>query len=239
VAVATVPECGWTATSNAPWITISSGGSGTGNGTVQFGVAPTTGPARSGTLTIAGRTLTVNQGSGCTFSINPTSQNLPYFGGPGSVAVTTSAGCTWTATSAIPWVRITAGQSGTGPGPVAFTADETPSSLPRSGTVGIAGQTFTVTQDGGPCSFVLNPPSAAMGAAGGAGSFEVNTKDACTWTATSNDGWLRVTAGGNGAGDGTVRFSADPNPGPARTGTIVAGGKPFPVTQAAVGTLRN
>jgi hypothetical protein len=105
--------------------------------------------------------------------------------------------------------------------------------------VGIAGQTFTVTQDGGPCSFVLNPPSAAMGAAGGAGSFEVNTKDACTWTATSNDGWLRVTAGGNGAGDGTVRFSADPNPGPARTGTIVAGGKPFPVTQAAVGTLRN
>ena len=239
VAVATVAECGWTATSSAPWITITSGSSGTGNGTVQFGVASTTGPARSGTLTVAGRTFTVSQSSGCTFSINPASQNLPYFGGPGSVAVNTSPGCTWAATSSIPWVRLTAGQSGTGPGAVAFTADETPSSQPRSGTVSIAGQTFTVTQDGGPCTFVLNPASAAIAAAGGSGSFEVNTKDACPWTATSNDGWLRVVAGGNGAGDGTVSFTADPNPGPARTGTIVVGGKPFTASQAAAGTVRH
>jgi all-beta uncharacterized protein/BACON domain-containing protein len=239
VAVATVPECAWTATSSASWITITSGSSGTGNGTVQFGVAPTTGPARSGTLTIAGRTFAVSQSSGCSFSINPASQNLPYFGGPGSVAVNTSAGCTWAATSSISWVRLTAGQSGTGPGSVAFTADETPSSLPRSGTVSIAGQTFTVTQEGGPCTFVVSPPSAAIGAAGGSGSFEVNTKDACPWTAASNDAWLRVTAGGNGAGDGTVGFSADPNPGPARTGTIVVGGKPFTASQAAAGTVRD
>jgi hypothetical protein len=136
-------------------------------------------------------------------------------------------------------VRLTAGQSGTGPGTVAFTADETPSSQPRSGTVSIAGQTFTVTQEGGPCSFVLNPPATSLAAAGGSGSFEVNTKEGCTWTATSNDAWLRLTAGGNGAGDGTVGFTADPNPGPARTGTIVVGGKPFTASQAAAGTVRN
>ena len=239
VAVATVPECGWTAASSVPWITVTSGSSGTGNGTVQFGVASTTGPARSATLTIAGRTFTVSQGSGCTFSINPASQNLPYFGGPGSVAVNTGPGCTWAATSSISWVHLTAGQSGTGPGAVAFTADETPSSQPRSGTVSIAGQTFTVIQDGGPCTFVVNPPSAAIAAAGGSGTFEVNTKEACPWTAASNDAWLRVTAGGNGAGDGTVGFSADPNPGPARTGTIVVGGKPFTASQAAAGTIRD
>ena len=239
VAIATVAECGWTATSSASWITITSGSSGTGNGTVQFGVASTTGPARSATLTIAGRTFAVSQSSGCTFSINPASQNLPYFGGPGAVAVNTGPGCTWAATSSISWVRITAGQSGTGPGTVAFTADETPSSQPRSGTLGIAGQTFTITQDGGPCTFVISPPSATIGAAGASGSFEVNTKDGCTWTAASNDGWLRVIAGGNGAGDGTVSFSADPNPGPARTGTIVAGGKPFTASQAAAGSVRH
>jgi hypothetical protein len=134
-------------------------------------------------------------------------------------------------------VRITAGQSGTGPGPVAFTVDETPSSLPRSGSVNIAGQTFTIGQDGAPCAFVLSPPAAAVAAIGGSGTFEVNTKEACTWNATSNDPWLRVTAGASGAGDATVTFGADVNLGPARTGTIVVGGRPFTVSQAAVGTI--
>ena len=237
VAVTTVAGCEWTATSSASWITITSAGSRNGNGTVQFAVAATTGPARSGTLTIAGRTFTVSQSSGCTFGISPASQNVPYFGGPGSVAVNTSAGCAWAAASSIPWVRITAGQTGTGAGTVAFTVDETPSSLPRSGSVNIAGQTFAIGQDGAPCAFVLSPPSAAVGAIGGSGTFEVNTKDACTWSATSTDAWLRVTAGGSGSSDGTVSFSADLNPGPARTGTIVVGGRPFIVSQAAVGTI--
>jgi hypothetical protein len=118
-----------------------------------------------------------------------------------------------------------------------FTADETPSSLPRSATVTVAGQVFAITQDGGPCTFVVSPPSAALGVGGGAGTFEVNTKDACPWTATSNDAWLHVTAGGSGSGDGTVTFSADANPGTARTGTIVVGGKTFTVSQAGVGGL--
>jgi Viral BACON domain/Putative binding domain, N-terminal len=237
VAVTTVAECDWTATSSAPWITITSGGSGKGNGTVQFAVAATTGPARSAPLTIAGRPFVVSQSSGCTFSITPAGQSMPYFGGPGSVAVNTSDGCTWTAASPIPWVRITAGQAGTGSGTVAFAVDETPSSLPRSGTVSIAGQTFTVAQDGAPCAFVLSPPTAAVPAGGGAGTFEVNTKEACTWNATSNDSWLRVTAGGNGSGDGTLSFSVDPNLGPARAGTILVGGRTFTVSQAAVGTI--
>jgi all-beta uncharacterized protein/BACON domain-containing protein len=237
VAVTTVPECGWTATSSAPWITIASGGTGSGNGTVQFAVAPTTGPARSATLTIAGRSFLVSQGSGCTFGISPTSQNLPYFGGTGSVAVATGPGCTWTASSSIPWVRFTSGQSGTGPGPAVFTADETPSSLPRSATVTIAGQQFAISQDGGPCTFVVSPPSAALGAGGGSGTFEVNTKEACNWTATSNDAWLRVTAGGSGSGDGTVSFSADANPGTARNGTIVVGGRTFTASQAGASAM--
>jgi hypothetical protein len=236
VAVTTVAECDWTAASGAAWITITSGSS-RGNGTVQFAVAPTTGPARTGTLTIAGRTFVVSQSSGCSFSISPTSQNLPYFGGSGSVAVSTGVGCTWTATSSLSWVRITSGQGGTSPGTVTFTADETPSSLPRSGTVSIAGQTFAITQDGAPCAFVLNPASAAVGAGGGSGSFEVNTKEGCTWNATSTEAWLRVTAGGNGSGDGTVSFSADANPGTARTGTIVVGGRTFMASQAGAGGI--
>jgi hypothetical protein len=53
--------CAWVASSSAPWISITSGSSGSGNGTVNYSIAANTGAARSGTITIAGRTFTVNQ----------------------------------------------------------------------------------------------------------------------------------------------------------------------------------
>ncbi len=61
IPVTATPGCAWTAVSNSPFITITSGASGSGNGTVQFSVKYNTGPARSGTLTVAGQTVTVTQ----------------------------------------------------------------------------------------------------------------------------------------------------------------------------------
>ncbi len=55
--------CAWTAVSNVPWITITSGSSGTGNGTVQYSVTSNTGGVRTGTITIANQTFTVIQGT--------------------------------------------------------------------------------------------------------------------------------------------------------------------------------
>lgn len=55
--------CSWTAQSHAPWITIASGASGTGNGIVTYRLASNGGRRRSriGTMTIAGQDLTVTQ----------------------------------------------------------------------------------------------------------------------------------------------------------------------------------
>ena len=54
--------CDWNAVSNSSFITIDSGASGNGTGTVNFTVAPnTTGAARVGTLTVAGRNVTITQ----------------------------------------------------------------------------------------------------------------------------------------------------------------------------------
>ena len=47
--ITTSANCAWSASSLVPWITITSG-SGTGSGTVNFNVAPNTGPARSGQI---------------------------------------------------------------------------------------------------------------------------------------------------------------------------------------------
>jgi subtilisin family serine protease len=77
VNVTTQSGCSWTAVSNAAWIHVTSGGSGTGSGTVNYSVDENTGSARTGTMTIAGEAFTVTQaGTGCTYAINPTSANF-------------------------------------------------------------------------------------------------------------------------------------------------------------------
>ncbi len=53
--------CGWTAATNSSWLTITSGSSGSGNGTVNFSIAANTESGRSGMLTIGEQTFTVNQ----------------------------------------------------------------------------------------------------------------------------------------------------------------------------------
>lgn len=52
----------WTATSDAPWVTITSGATGVGNGTVVYTVAPNlTLAVRTGTVTVGGLTHTLRQ----------------------------------------------------------------------------------------------------------------------------------------------------------------------------------
>ncbi|MEO8036741.1 MAG: BACON domain-containing carbohydrate-binding protein, partial [Acidobacteriota bacterium] len=54
--------CAWSASSSDSWITITSGGSGTGDGTVGYRIAANTAlAARTGTITIAGQPFTINQ----------------------------------------------------------------------------------------------------------------------------------------------------------------------------------
>jgi uncharacterized protein (TIGR03437 family) len=80
VTVTAGAACSWTAVSNASWLAITSSPSGSGNGTVTFGVAANSGAARNGTLTIGGQTFTVQQAAVNTIP-NPlsitTSGNLP------------------------------------------------------------------------------------------------------------------------------------------------------------------
>jgi hypothetical protein len=153
--VSTAPACSWTVTSGASWITTTPT-LGSGAGIVTVAVAANGGAARTSFVSIAGQTATVSQtghGSpspppappptGCTFSISPTEQGIGEKGGAISVAVSTGAGCAWTATSDESWIVITAGATGSGPGTVSF---DVAAGKKRNGTLTIAGQTFTVRQ---------------------------------------------------------------------------------------------
>jgi hypothetical protein len=61
VSVATGAACHWTAQSEVSWAVLTSGGSSTGTGSVGYTVAPNTGTARTGFLTIAGQSFRIDQ----------------------------------------------------------------------------------------------------------------------------------------------------------------------------------
>jgi hypothetical protein len=56
--------CAWSVAESINWVTITSGNSGSGNGTVGYSVSANNGAARSATFTVAGRTVTVTQPQG-------------------------------------------------------------------------------------------------------------------------------------------------------------------------------
>jgi hypothetical protein len=149
VAVTTASTCDWTATTTTPWITINSGTSGTGSGTVNITFAANTGAARSGSLTIAGQNYVINQSgsSACSYTLNPTNNNsVSATGATGSFNVTTTAGCSWTAVSSnAQWITITSGLTGSGNGTVSYCVSAN-GGQQRTGTVTIGDQTFTITQ---------------------------------------------------------------------------------------------
>ena len=146
VEVAAATSCTWTAVSNAAWIAITGAADGSGNGAVHLSVGINTGPARSGTLTVAARTVTVSQESGCTFSLSATSQTMPASGGVGTLSVSSAGGCLWSAVSRVPWITVTEGASGSGAGNVQFGVEPNATGAPRAGTLTVANQAFTINQ---------------------------------------------------------------------------------------------
>lgn len=64
VGVTAASGCAWTAVRNNSWITITSGSSGSGNGTVVYAVSVNKFGPRTGTMTIAGKTCTIYQDGG-------------------------------------------------------------------------------------------------------------------------------------------------------------------------------
>ncbi len=61
LSVTTTSTCAWTATSGANWLTISNGANRTGNGTLNYTAAANTGALRTGSMNVAGKTVTVTQ----------------------------------------------------------------------------------------------------------------------------------------------------------------------------------
>ena len=234
--------CPWAATNNESFITITSGTPGSGTGTVHYSVAPNTSASSlTGTITVAGETFTVTESgttsSGCTFTLSKTSITLKAKGGKMTVSVKAKGtGCDWTASTTNSWITITSGSSGTGSGKVEFTVPGNTNTAALSGAITIAGDTYTVNQDAGGCTYKLSPKDGKLKDTGGTATIKVtpNLSD-CDWTAVSNDSFITITSGASGTGKGTVTYSVPANAtSNILTGSVAVAGQTFTVIQAGV-----
>jgi hypothetical protein len=236
--VVALAGCSWTATSTAPWISITGNASGSGNGAVSYSVQANSGAPRSGGIALGNQTFLINQESGvsgCAYNLSSSSIAVPAGGSSGSVTVTAGQSCAWMATSSVAWVTVTSGTSGTGNGAVSYGVQANTGTA-RSGTISIAGKAFTVNQaDGTPsCAYQLSATGTSVSAAATSGSVNVTAGSGCAWSAVSNASWITVTGGTPGSGSGAVTFSvAANNTASQRSGTITIDGQTYTVEQAA------
>jgi C1A family cysteine protease len=134
-------------TPNETWIYAStpSFNVNTGKGSVRISVDAnsTSSLSRSGSVTIADKTLPVTQaGKPCAVSLSPaTSTRFSAGGDASSFTVTTSlADCAWTAepdATSSSWVTAVSPGSGTGNGTVSYSAGASPLKTARSGRINI------------------------------------------------------------------------------------------------------
>jgi len=92
---------------------------------------------------------------------------------------------------------------------------------------------------GGGCTYSINPTSQSFTTSGGSGTVTVTTSSGCIWNATSNTGWITITSGSSGNGNGTVNYTVPANTGFQRTGSMTIAGKTFTVTQEGTSVATN
>jgi hypothetical protein len=148
------PSCPWTVTNNDPnavTVTSPSPAQGTTSATITLTVAANPDlNTRTFSLPVGNTQLNISQAGTCTFGLSATSVSIGQAGVTGNtVTVTPSAQlCTWSAsTNNGGFLNITSGFSGTGTGTVTYSVIADPTN-PRTGTLTIAGLTFTVNQTG-------------------------------------------------------------------------------------------
>jgi len=192
----TQPECHWQAV--APYSYITTNSTGIGTGTVTYTVAQNgSGAIRNGSVRVGSAPLftgeqifNITQPSvGCTYSLSPTSVNIPATQTTGSFSIIAPAGCPWTVQSNSAFVS--SDGSGTGNGTITYNIAHN-NGAARVETISVGGQTFTINQEGLNCTYAVTPIQINVGRSETNGTVTVNTQPGCTWMATRNQLWIEI-----------------------------------------------
>ncbi len=245
VSITATPDLPWVAASGANWITVyASSANGAGNGNVVYSASPNpTLSQRTGTITVtpeaasgmAAKTHTVTQPA-ATASISLNGYEFEAAGESCSVDVSCASIVQWSISESLDWITVNGSTSRTGPGTVTLQATANNTVYPRSGTVTIAGKTFSVSQKARGVE-IVGDDNRVYGTDGGDGTISVHPDGNVAWMAVASHDWIIIFGESSGTGDGEIMYILAPyvsdGNGNSRTGWITVGDKKVYITQRA------
>ena len=182
-------------------------------------------------------TLSVNNP---TFSAD--SVTYDEYGNSDEVTVTMDCDSPWTVSSdggMLTNIEVEASGTGTcgttttytGNGKVTYDVEPNGCENGRTNHLFIGGQTLTVMQEGGSCSFTISPAIVTNAFTATNGNVKVKASCTnCTWNTSTNAAW--ITSSNFAEGNGTVTYNVAENDSTSnRIGTLAIAGLPFTVTQ--------
>ena len=243
VAVTATPDLPWTATSEANWLTIyTATATGAGNGNVVYVASPNptlvqrTGKIRVKPESASGIMSKVHMVTqpAAQSALSMSGYEFEASGESCSVDVSVANIVEWSVSESLDWLTVNGSTSRVGPGAVVLQASANNTVYPRSGTVTIAGKTFSVSQKARGVS--LEYDTKLFGTDGGFESISIHPDGNSAWTAVASDTtWITIFQGDSGTGDGEILYIISPyvGDGSARTGWITIGDKKVYITQRA------
>jgi hypothetical protein len=245
--------CAWTTEIAGTGLTIRSGASGTGDGTVIVDVAANPGRPRVNGITIAGQFVTISQPENpgaCAYSITPRTFDVSSAAQTVAFDVTITTGapdyCGWSIGTQGPpllWVQSMTPSGNTTHVVLAMSANT--GAVDRMQSATVADLIVTIRQAGGipsgPCKYDVTPTSIAAPAAGTSATVVVSLAQgsvfSCSWSVVPNAPFISVVASPPNpeTGGAQLTVAIAPNPGAARTATVTVAGTTVAVSQA--GTL--
>ncbi|MBL8211395.1 MAG: S-layer homology domain-containing protein [Bryobacterales bacterium] len=239
IVVPSSPNCAWSASTSADWVTITSGANGNVSGVVRYAVTPNPGPERTTSLVVAGSMVTLRQaaGTGCPATLAPDSVTFTADGtGSTGATVLVQSPCSWTATSNVSWIRIISPANGNGPGPVTYRVEPNATPAARSGSLTVAGKTLSITQNPpASCRISIGTESVTVAAAGASSAVPINASPGCNWSLARAGlpSWI-TAAQAAGTGNGTLRLNIEANTGATpRQAMLTVAERTITVTQPA------
>ena len=168
--------------------------------------------------------------SGCTPTLTGLPSSVNGSSGRYQFSVNISSTCDWTARTDVGWADVSPG-SGRGSASPTLNVSTNEGFVNRTATVTVNGQTVSVVQTVGNCSFDVNPTTLDESSDGGIARVTVAASDSrCTWTATASESWIRVRTP-SGTGSGIAEFDIAANAGDVRHAYITLAGRRVDVIQ--------
>jgi uncharacterized protein (TIGR03437 family) len=173
--------------------------------------------------------------SNCTYTVNPTSLLIQPSGGVATIAIQTSAPCSWGILGLPGWITL---PSATGAGAATLSLTVAANTgANRTANLIVAGQSISVTQAAGAnpgCTFSVSPSLIQIPPSGGTFTLTIQTGLSCSWSITGLPAWITLPPFlPPTVGSASIVLTVAANQNPSNIAHLFVAGQPITVTQGA------